>query len=958
MADPMTEIIHLHNHLASHDTYGSIEYSLGKLAEKGIKYYATTEHGTLHHVIRLLNAAKNYDINIIVGLEPYVEYNDQIYHITLLAKNKEGYYNLVRLNNKAKMRGAGSMKRNRSVVTIDDLIEFSENVIMLSGCPASPLQTTELDMVLVSRLKAAYGDDFYAEVQILGEDDKHALRGLQIAKTTGSKIVVTNDNHFILESDAKSHERFMRVIHGFAYDSSNNFCATADEIVARNPKLETLIREGIANTHEVLSKIEFFNLNAEPTLPEIPDAENILRKLVYEGLNEKVVAGLVEDNNETREQIEYELSVITDNHFASYFLLTKDILDYARTNKIKVGYGRGSAAGSIVSYLLGITQVNPKSYGLLFERFLNPSRIEMPDIDNDIASSGRKQVLEYANSKYGALQVAAFDTFGLRSTLTYGKKIGDFHLNQDDIIPMHEEDDYEGVKYAEFAKKYPDYDNFAKPLDGQIKNISRHAGGIVIVPDQEKDHIPLEQSPDGDLIAAFAEGQSGKDLALAGMVKFDVLGLTALDILQELEHTTGVEAPHPPIGDSVEFDIFRSGKTSGVFQFSGAGITRFTKEAHPTDFEDIIAINAVYRKGTLLGGTGELYKKVKTTGKPRLLGHAEIDKILKKTYGLIIYQEDVMKLYAWATDKDFAHADFARKTLVKFNKNNPKSVAAVEQLKQEMFDGMAKKGVSKKVQNELWSEIVTHSMYSFNRSHAVAYSFISWAMAWFKYHYPLDFYTVCLNYRSHEERQQFIFDIISEGYEISFPDVNISDEKFRNDGKKVFMPLSEIKGVGGVAVNEIISNRPFVSVEDMTLKCIKRALNKKVLSALYFTGALDSIISSDADREFLRLDDYTRLNYREVQQKYFDLKIPTKAIYDRVLEVLDKKYNNKNKYKLYAGVIADKELKNKTVYKYIVVPDGQMFFLSADDEHNKQLEVGDWILLAMNYRKIEKLSKL
>lgn len=952
------DLIHLHNHLASHDTFGSIEYSLGKLAEKGVKYYASTEHGTLHHVVRLLNAAKQHDIKIIIGLEPYVEYNDQIYHITLLAKNKEGYYNLVRLNNAAKLRGAGSAKRNKSVVTIDELVQYSDNLIMLSGCPNSPLHTTELDDVLISRLKAAYGDDFYAEVQIINDGGKHALRGLEIANKTGSRVVLTNDNHFVDQKDAVNHERFMRVIHGYSYDSSNNYCADLDEIIARNPALEDTIREGAKTTFEILDKIEFFSLNAEPKLPEIANANELLRELVYEGLNEKVKLGQIVADDELIQQIEYELGVITDNNFASYFLLTRDILGYARKSKVRVGYGRGSAAGSLVSYFLGITQVNPKKYGLLFERFLNPSRIEMPDIDNDIASSGRKLVLDYASDKYGALQVAAFDTFGLRSTLTYGKKVPDFHLKQDDIIPMHEEDDYEGIKYAEFAKKYPDYHRWAMPLDGQIKNISRHAGGIVIVPDDEKDHIPYEQSPDGDLIAAFAEGQSGKDLAEAGMVKFDVLGLTALDILQELEEITGVVAPEPPDGDNVVFDIFRSGKTSGVFQFSGAGITKFTKEVQPQDFEDIVAINAVYRKGTLLGGTGDLYKKVKSTGKPRLLGHKEIDDILKNTFGLIIYQEDVMKLYAWATDKDFAHADFARKTLVKFNKNNPKSVAAVEQLKKEMFDGMASKGVSQRVQNELWSEIVTHSMYSFNRSHAVAYSFISWAMAWFKYHYPLDFYTVCLNYRSHEERQQFIFDIIAEGYEISFPDVNVSDDKFRNDGKKVYIPLSEIKGVGQVAVAEIMSKRPFVSVSDMILKCQKRALNKKVTKALYATGALDSIIKDEEDLQTLKLEEYIKLDYRTAQQVYFDLKVPTKSIYDKVLDVLDKKYGGKQQYDYYAGVIADKELKNKTVYKYTVVPDGQVFFLSEDDPHNAKLQVGDWILLAMKYRKIVKLSKL
>jgi len=922
-------MIHLHSHLASHDTFGSIEYNLSEISKLGFKSVASTEHGTLSHVLRLKSSAKENGIKLIIGLEPYITHNNNTYHITLLSKNLEGYKSLIKLNNIAKNRGMHHKKRNASTITMDEILENSEGLILLTGCFNSPFQTEHLDYQLLSQFKNKFQDDFYAEAQLTDKDYRHINRAIEIANYTKSKIVVTNDCHFVKKEHTIFHQQLLGATSGFSYDSSANFFTTREELLDRvghDKYLYDIVIEGIENTFEVDEKCVEYELSSEPGLPEIPNAEKVLRDLSYNGFEDKKLPV------EYKERLETELNVIINGGYASYFLITKDILDSVR-NKFKLGYGRGSAAGSLICYCLGITNVDPIKYGLLFERFLNPNRLDMPDIDNDIPSAARKDVLEYTNNKYGALSVAAFDSYSLLSAIIYAKKMKIFDSIADtEWKYIQEEGDEEGERYQEFSKRHPEFDDFFKAVNHQIKNISKHAGGIVLLPDSIKDLIPYEQDVDGNLIVGLSEGQANKDLAKFGGVKFDVLGLTALDILTDLRNLTGIVPPLPGDGDLPELELLRNGKNAGIFQFSGAGINKFTMEVKPRNFEDIVSITSVYRAGTLLGGTGELYKQVKVSGKPRKL-NAEIDAILANTDGLIIYQEDVMKLYAWATGKDFSHADFARKTLVKYKKGDAKSEKALAQLHDEMFEGMDAKGVPKNIQKNLWSEITTHSMYSFNRSHAVAYSMITWDLLWYKYHYPLDFYTVCLNYRSDLEKQQFIFDIIDEGYTIKGVDINLSTDKFTNDGKNVYIPLTGVKGVAESAYTEIVDKRPFVSIEDFMERRTKRKINSRILKTLYQVGAFDNLTG---DISVLGLDDYDKPNN---VNSLFSVKIPTKNIYDKVKRVLSLSHDKQNSY--YSGIIIEKKLKGEVV-KYVLAPDNQIFYTNKDDPYNDYLQEDNW----------------
>lgn len=928
----MHQFTHLHNHIASFDTFGSIEHNIELIKRLGYKSFASTEHGTLSQVLRIQAAAKANDIKVIIGLEPYITHNNVTHHITLLAKNLDGYKSLVALNNIAKQRGMHFKKRNASTITIEELVENNNGLILLSGCFNSPLQTEILDYDLLSLLKLTFKDDFYAEAQLTDKDYRHLKRAKEIADITNSKLVLTNDCHFVLPEYAEFHQQLMKSTSGFSYDSSPNYFASAEELLNRvghDRELYDLALDGIRNTQEVDEKCSEFELKNNPQLPVIEDSDNKLKSLALDGYNEKLSNGDLVD----LDRLNYELDVIIENGYSGYFLITKDLLDFSKKNGYKLGYGRGSAAGSLVAYCLGITNVNPLRYHLYFERFLNPSRIEMPDIDNDIPSAARQSVLQYAANKYGALSVAAFDSYSLLSTIVYAKKMSMFDEVKDhEWKAIQEEGDIEGERYAEFAKKYPKFDMMARALEGQVKNISKHAGGIVLIPDELRDYVPFEQDVDGNLIAGLSEGQASKDLAKIGAVKFDILGLTALDILSELKRITGVLPPSPDVGSLDEIKLLRDGKAAGIFQFSGAGIKKFTIEVAPMTFEDLVAISAVYRKGPLMGGTGDLYKKVKASGKPRKI-HDEIDKILENTDGLIIYQEDVMRLYAWATDKDMAHADFARKTLVKYKKGDPKSEAAVQKLKDEMLAGMESKGISKSIQTKLWNEIITHSAYSFNRSHAVAYTMITWDLLWYKYHMPLDFYTVCLNYRSSEEKQQFIFDILDEDYEIKGVDINLSVDKYVNDGKNVFIPLTGVKGVGASAYEEIMNKRPFASIEDFLERCEKRKINKKVKNVLYTVGAFDNL---SGDISLLGLDDYTK---RADANSFYDIKIPSLSLYKEVKRVLSLVHPTD---KFYAGIVVEKKLLPSGYFKFTLVPDGQVIFLHKDDYRANMILEDSW----------------
>lgn len=923
-------LVHLHNHFYSHDSFGEFSQTVLTVKQLGFNAIAMTEHGTLKGVINFINNCEANDIKPIVGIEIYLGIDDQKYHLTLLAKNQTGYENLVKLNNLAKIRGStGSKKRNEQYNTVDEVLEHHEGIIVLTGCPASPFQIfDEIEAEnLLLRFKLVFKEDLYAEAQILFNLD-HYNRAKLLADKLDLQMVITNDCHFPLKEHAEFHQIYLKLVQNHVYNSSMNYIATEEELIERTRLIDSSIdiRPLIENTRKIADSCSVIKIKKPAKLPHIKNANAKLIDLANSGYKHLIDNKVIPDNEDYSSRFARELDVIIKSDYAGYFLIVKDLIDAARAEKIEIGVGRGSSAGSLVSMCLGITGVDPIKYNLMFERFLNPERIELPDIDTDISSIGRQTVIKYANEKYHSLQIAAYDTWGIKSGL---QKFGSYFLIDEDLKErVSDEDNFKGPAYLEMASKFPEFDKFLKLINNQVKGISRHAGGIVIIDDND---IPFELSPDNDLIVAFSEGVNSKDLATAGGVKFDMLGLKALDILQELKQKLNV-VPDEPVDGSDVFELFREGRTTGIFQFTGTGNINFTKKIKPNNIEDLIAINALYRKGTLVSGTADHFLEARH-GKIRKL-HPEIDEILAATYGCLVYQEDIMKLYAWACDKTFGQADFARKALVKYEAGVPAKEKMLLELKQQMYEGMNNKGLAIEVQNELWNEMVAHSLYSFNRSHSVAYALIAWEMAWFKKNYPMEFFASVLNHRPDEEKQDFIFEILAEGGVLEPPDVNLStDNAYTTDGEKLYLPLSSIHGLGPAAAEHIVKEREnglYLGYEDFVKRTKRRPVTKGVLKILYEVGAFNKFAD---DEKILSITEYNKLSHKEIQKKYFiKQQIPDKI----TLTKLQQAWKHP---KGVGGFVVDKEKyytkKGKEKYRYYLAPNGRV---NSDQD---VLEVGE-----------------
>lgn len=941
-----SQLVQLHNHFYSHDSIGVFEESVVEIAKMGFEAVALTDHGTLTGVVNFVNNCVRNGLKPIIGNEFYLKINgkDETFHLTVLAKNYNGYKNLVRLNNIGKFRGSkeNKKKRNQHVIYFEELLKHSEDLIVLSGCSNSPMQSLDFSeaVSIATQIKDKIGEDFYVEAMALA-DDSHLLRAKMLADALEVKHVITCDAHFLRPELYTTHDAFLKIVQAFAYDSRYNFFATPEEIIERTknlyPQHLEFVYEGILNTTFVADKVTPFKFDATPKLPHIPNADERFIEIVLESA--KKIIPLDADGLPSLvycQRLQYELETILASGYTSYFLITKELIDVARDNGFLIGIGRGSVAGSLVSWVIGITNIDPIKYGLMFERFINPERVELPDIDTDIPSLARPLVIDYANKTYGALQIAAMGTWGMKSALN---KFSGFFKLKPELVKMANESfdvfDPQSTKadwladenYKALAATNEEFDRLIKTIVGQNSNISRHAGGVVILEGVED--IPFETAPDGTLIVAYSEGVKTKDLASVGGVKFDLLGLKALDILQFLKQNTGVTPPEP-IDDDPVFELFRNGKTSGIFQFNGNGNIAFTKRVAPRTFADLVAINALYRKGTLVGGTAEYYLGTRESGKARLL-HPEIDEILKDTFGCLVYQEDIMKLYAWACDKSFGQADKARKALTKYKAGVAEKEIALAELKVEMFEGMKKKGLAQEIQETLWNEMVAHSLYSFNKSHATAYAYIAWMMAWYKFYHPLQFAAACLNFRSEEEKQEFIFEIVSEGFEISPPNINVSTLEYTADANTLYMPLNSIHGVGDVAANKIIEMRPYSSYSEVVTKLPKRQVNKGTLRALYQCGAM----RFEDDPAVLKLDDddYGFISRGKIQKKYFkQVQIPTFDIMNKVNQA------NASPNHI-AGCVVYKEMKNGkngSYWRYYLAPSA---ICNCDRDI---LEIGDW----------------
>jgi DNA polymerase III subunit alpha len=844
----MSDFTHLHVHTDASriDGLGTVSRIVNSARMLGFKSLAMTDHGTLANAISFNAAAEVAGIKPIIGMEGYVRQDGKRFHITLLADGPRGFSSLVKLNNK----GAESDDTTRPTFAFSDLLMHNEGLIVLTGCSASPFQHEvhwDDARQLALELKSAIGNRLMAEVMFVGNAGGHWERAAKLARDLKLAPVLTNDVHFSYPQDAEVQKLLTTIKSGFTYENRYLYLASEEEIRRRveelAPDFLSLFEQGVINAGKLAARLGTVNFKSPAALPHIDDAYEKLVHLVQSGLGRKVTPA---DMPRYIERAQEELNVIEGMGFSSYFLILQDIIAYARSIGVRVGPGRGSGAGSLVLWAIECTEIDPLVYGLSFERFLNKHRKEMPDVDTDFDSEGRDQVIAYANRRWGAIPVATYQRWSHKSLVHDLSRVLRIPRSVDDEIA--DEEAPGGPAFMRASTRWPIFPIAYNAMEGQIKSIGKHPGGVVI-PAGGKE-IPLERTSNGVLAAAWTEGEY-RELTTAGIVKLDLLGISALTILKELEQEFGRRAPDPE-DDSPVFRIFQEGDVGGIFQFSGsAGIIRFTKDVKPRTFNDLVAINALWRPGAIDAGTALLYPAWRA--KPRTI-HPIIDDILYETYGVICYQEQFMAIYARLTGKTLAEADIARKVLAKARPGQSDWEEAHSALRNEFVDGAQDHGLDKTQAAKLWGEIDKHTRYSFNKSHSVAYARIAWEQAWWKFHHRAHFYTALLNSDS-ADWQNVIHEAISSGMEVKLPHVNRSTKSFGTDGKTIYLPLTVIRGLGDAKAEEIALNAPYDSIDDFLARVSRRTANATIRKLLLKVGAFEGMPGELSPSDFVDMID-------------------------------------------------------------------------------------------------------
>lgn len=894
----MCDFAHLHVHTDASriDGLGTVERLVNAAKLAGFQHLAITDHGSLANSIAFTSTCNSFGIKPLLGMEGYVVVDGKVCHITLLADGNEGFSSLVALNNIGQ-----KSEYSRPAFQISDLLNHSNGLVCLTGCVSSPFHQLEyVDAKrLAIRLKSVFGARMFAEAMFVSDIPSYD-RVERLSKDVGLPIVTTNDVHFSYKDDAPVHTVLTNLKAAFAYNSKHLFLATTEQIEERIGDKDGLqiARAGFQNALRIANKLRSVTFDGKPSLPHFDEAVNQL----YWKANANCPANL-----EYYDRLNHEHTIINSMGFESYFLILEDLVSYAKTNGVRVGAGRGSGVGSLILYLLGVTEIDPIRYNLSFERFLNPLRKEMPDVDLDFDSEGRQLVIDYAKKKYGAYPVATYSRYS-HKTLVHD--LAKYFKLPRDVEQEAADEGPDSDSFKLLAKRHPSFEQAYLAMDGQIRHIGQHAGGVIIT----NVEVPLERAADGSHVVAWTEG-GNKELSKAGIVKFDILGLTSLSILKELETKLGIQAEEP-IDDDPVFSLFKDGKLAGIFQFSGSdGIVRFTQSVAPNRFADLVAINALYRPGALDADTAKYYPKWKL--KPRRI-HPLYDDILDETFGIIVYQEQFISLYARATGVDFGGADIVRRTISKRSGHDtPEWSIELAGLHQRFVDGSIERGVPEKDAEKIWSEIVAHTRYSFNKSHATAYAKIAWQMAWFKYHHPVHFFTALLNHDA-GNAQRYLFDALEYGISVFPPHVNYSSQRYEIRGSGIVMPLSSIKFLGSNGAKMIAENAPYSTLKEFMSKVPKAEVKSRGRLGLFRLGGFDGVDGSLADLQ-VKSEPKT-MTELEVQTEHLGFIIPPPRVLSIVAEA--------KRDGLIAGIITDfveKESRFGPYTVYYLVPQGAIW---------------------------------
>jgi DNA polymerase-3 subunit alpha len=934
--------LHLHTDASLRDGLGTVSRMIGKAKKMGFQQIAITDHGTLANAVTFSMEAHNQGLKPLIGLEGYVEFDGVVGHITLLADGMKGWNSLLSLNN-----DAHKSAYKQPAFSIDSLLKHADGLVCLTGCIASPFHQLPLKEAhkLGAKLKAAFGHRLFAELMFVG-DSIAWERPLKLASSLGLKGVITNDVHFPEKDDGAVHPILTKMKAGFDYDSGQLWLKSPAEIykgamrydLPADEVLTMLKRSG--NIARILGAVD---LSSEPTLPRVAHgAEEFVKRMNRVGRIKSLIEMPVYHGRFLK-----EMDIINEMGFQDYFIILDDILANAREKGIKIGPGRGSGAGSLVLYLLGITDIDPIKFNLKFERFLNPRRVGMPDVDVDIESERREEVLEFAKEKFGAIPIATYSRYSHKS-LT--RDLGRMFRVEKGLIDKAADKGESSEEFAEIARENPGFAQSYEAFLGQIRHKGKHAGGVIIT----ETPVPIERVGDG-LAAAWTEGMKN-ELSYAGIVKFDLLGLSVLSALRRLEDETGLIPPRP-VDFAPEFGLFRDGNLVGIFQFSGSdGIRDLTVEMQPQTFDDLIAINALYRPGAIDSGSTAKYPKWKK--KPRKVP-AYIEDVLKPTYGAIVYQEQVMEIFARTVGGTMADADLARALITKAKPDSLVWLEKMKNLKNDFIVGATSPDIgagllSTKEAKALWKELETHSNYSFNKSHSTAYAQIAWECAWWKFNYPAEFYAAMLNVDPAEE-QTYIVDAVQAGIKIIAPHINKStNEWVRTAHDEIAMPLSAVKFLGKSGVDTVLELRPeggFESLEHLMTLVPKKQLRARARLGLYslggFRGMVEKMTMEEA-RGILQLKEIPVIkSSRDRQLKFLGFIIPDEkmlASFEKylakgwkcgIIKSLDMRESRWGPYAVYrltpSGVFWSREVMD--------LKKGQVIAVQVSDKNGKALTI-------------------
>ena len=876
--------LHVHTEYSLLDGSNKIKEYVARVKELGMDSAAITDHGVMYGVIDFYRAAREAGINPILGCEVYVapgsrfdrevgSGDDRYYHLVLLAENNQGYSNLMKIVSKAFVEGFYYKPR----VDLELLEKYHEGIIALSACLAGEVARYlargmyEDAKIVALRYQDIFGKgNFFLELQDHGIPEQQTVNQqlLRMHRETGIHLVATNDVHYTMAEDAEPHDVLLCLQTQKKLSDENRMRYEGGQYYVKSPeemaRLFPYALEALENTHKIAERCHVeieFGVTKLPKY-DVPDgltSWEYLNKLCYEGLEQRYHPV----TEELKKRLDYELSTIKNMGYVDYFLIVWDFIKYARDNDIMVGPGRGSAAGSLVAYTLGITQLDPIRYDLLFERFLNPERVSMPDIDVDFCFERRQEVIDYVRRKYGddcVVQIVTFGTLAARGVIRDVGRVLDMPYAQvDTIAKMIPQELNITIDKAlgmnpELRKAYEEQDDIhrlidlAKRLEGLPRHTSMHAAGVVISQKDVSEYVPLSRAQDGSIVTQFTM----TTLEELGLLKMDFLGLRTLTVIQNavkmVEKSTGMLLDMQEIdyNDKKVLDSLGTGRTDGVFQLESAGMKSFMKELKPQSLEDVIAGISLYRPGPM----DFIPQYIRGKNRPDTIRYdcPQMEPILKPTYGCIVYQEQVMQIVRELAGYTLGRSDLVRRAMSK----KKASVMAKERQNfvygnaEEGVPGCIANGISEEIANKIYDEMTDFAKYAFNKSHAAAYAVVSYQTAYLKYYYPVEFMAALMT--SVVEMPNKVAEYISVcrqmGIRILPPDINHGVYGFSVDNGAIRYALSAIKSIGRPVIEGIVREREehgeYTSLKTFIERNIDQ-INKRVVENLIKAGALDCL---------------------------------------------------------------------------------------------------------------------